>query len=175
MTTPGLILLCLISSLVATDPCKTDSQPTMEIVDDQTVLVDYRKCFVIPDFAQIKAISVYLITGRNIAVATREDISNLLNGHLKIFQPLQQNTKLRGRLNPCFDYKFFVRIVYHRNPGYLDSLDSVKGKFRPNKTILEKLNCPVIMKSSSMMLPFQMMMMMIPVILVFYCDVCQIV
>eukprot|EP00092_Neocalanus_flemingeri_P077676 GFUD01096510.1.p1 GENE.GFUD01096510.1~~GFUD01096510.1.p1 ORF type:complete len:289 (+),score=53.73 GFUD01096510.1:145-1011(+) len=155
MKIPRTILLLSISSLTSLKPRKTDVMPSMEVLDEEHVLVDYDPSFVIPDFAQIKAISVYTGTAKNIAVATREDFSNSVNGHLKTYQKLQQKTKLYAKLNPCEEQKFFVRIVFPGNPGYLDTLE---GTFNPNTIMLSAINSSICMKSSSLMLPQQKMM-----------------
>ena len=112
----------LVHYLTVQKPLKTETLPTMEMLDDDHVMVEYEKSFIIPEFSEIKSISVYL-GNRNIAVATREDISYSVNNHLKIFQKLEKKTKLKGKLNPCKVNKFFVRITFDDDPGYLDSLE----------------------------------------------------
>ena len=99
----------------------------------EDVLIDYDEAFAIPDFREVESISVFLAnTTKNIAVATTEEITNTPNKH-KIWQKLQEKSKLKGKLNPCEMTKFFVRIIFTSKPGYLDSL---AGTYNPNKLMM---------------------------------------
>ena len=125
--------LLLIFPVTGLKPSKTATPPTMDILDADHVLVDYDQSFDIPDFQDIKSISVYLSnTTKNFAVATREDISNALHSNFKTFQKLQKKSKLKGKLNPCEVHKFFVRMTFPGDPGYLDSSE---GIYNPNKVM----------------------------------------
>ena len=134
MITTVMMLTMMISYVNAIKPLKTGVVPSMEVFDEEHVLIDYVESFIIQDFSMIEAISVYLAnTTKNIAVATREDFSNTQNKH-KIWQNLKEKTKLKGKLNPCQPTEFFVRIVFSGEPG--GYLDSAVGVYNPDTVIM---------------------------------------
>ena len=61
------ILYCLFkfatSTIVAQVPTKPQIPPTMEILDDEHVVVDYSKSFSIPDFSKILTVISVLDMG----------------------------------------------------------------------------------------------------------------
>ena len=126
-----MVIFSVIMSPVKTiNPFNTELGPSMEIFDDDHVLIDYQQSFVIQNFTNIKAISVFLANStRSIAVATTEDITRASNG-LKIFQKLEKKSKLKGKLNPCKRTQFFVRLRLYDGDGYLDS---VVGTYNPDQ------------------------------------------
>ena len=111
--------MALISSIVTQLPTKTDIRPSMEVLDDDHVLVDYSNSFNIPDFSKIRTVSVLnYVTGLSYGNATREDYS----GALKVVQKLVQNAKLMTKVNPCTTHRFCVRLTFDEAPTYVDSL-----------------------------------------------------
>ena len=129
MNTQGMMFLLPIVLVAGLETLVTERQPSMEMFEEDDVLIDYDEAFIISDFREVQSISVYLAnTTKNIAVATTEEITNTPNKH-KIWQKLQEKSKLKGKLNPCEMTKFFVRIIFTSKPGYLDSL---VGTYNPD-------------------------------------------
>ena len=99
---PFFLVMPLISSIVTRVPTITDIRPSMEVLDDDQVLVDYSNSFNIPDFSMIRTVSVLnYVTGLNYGIATREDYSSALREANEIVQKLVQNAKLKAKVNPC--------------------------------------------------------------------------
>ena len=70
-------MMPFISSIVTQVPTITDIRPSMEVLDDDHVLVDYSNSFNIPDFSKIITVSVLnYVSGLNYGIATREDYNN---------------------------------------------------------------------------------------------------
>ena len=109
-------------------PTKTEKLPVMKALDGDTVLVEYADSFVIEDFSLIKTLSG-LVENNNVGVATRENITTV---HGKwgggetneVYQTLEENVKIKAKLNSCKNHKFVVRITFPGGPEYLDSLQA---------------------------------------------------
>ena len=104
-------------------PIRTDRFPTMEVLDDSHVLVDYSSCFDIPDFSMIRTASVLLLgSWYNHGVATRD--GSQLETPEKVYQKLVQDAKLKVKLAPCKPHSYVVRLTFGDPEEYVDSLPS---------------------------------------------------
>lgn len=145
-----LILSVITFNVSAIEILKTEKQPSMKILDENHVLIDYENSFVMKNFSSIKAVSVYLSNStKNIAVATTEDITGA-SSKLKIFQKLKRKSKLKGKLNPCEKAKFFVRIKLET--GFLDS---VEGTYNPDLQMVTIISSSVCVSERFVMFPHQ--------------------
>ena len=115
-------------------PIRTDRFPTMEVLDDSHVLVDYSSCFDIPDFSMIRTASVLLLgSWYNHGVATRD--GSQLETPEKVYQKLVQDAKLKVKLDPCKPHSYVVRLTFGDPEEYVDSLPSeyVNGQWGMGK------------------------------------------
>lgn len=104
-------------------PKRTKNVPTMEVLDDSHVSVDYAACFDIPDFSQIRTASVLVLgSWYNHGMATRD--GNQLETDVKVYQNLTQDSKLKVKLDPCKPHSFVVRLTFGDPEEYVDSFPS---------------------------------------------------
>jgi hypothetical protein len=129
MNTNIRLLLFLFESILVTSsdiPSKTGIRPVMEFFDSEYVLVNYSASFDIPDFSIINGVSVYKdkkLYGKASREYTDGDNDN---NEDKCFQPLLDNTKIKAKLDPCLEHKFYIRMTFLN--GHLDS----KNVYKPN-------------------------------------------
>ena len=131
MNTNIRVFLFFLESILVTSsniPSKTGILPVMEFLDKDLVQVDYSASFNIPDFSTVTIVSVF--EGDNVhGIASRENYSDSVNirNTGKYFQPLEENSKLKVKLNSCFPHSFYVTILFSDQLH----LDSGNGNYKP--------------------------------------------
>eukprot|EP00092_Neocalanus_flemingeri_P073512 GFUD01090720.1.p1 GENE.GFUD01090720.1~~GFUD01090720.1.p1 ORF type:complete len:317 (+),score=68.94 GFUD01090720.1:82-1032(+) len=151
-----LALLALLPYVlvIADNLTKTDKVPVMEALDNEPghVLVDYAGCFDIPDFNLVKTVSVH-VGGANVGIKTREDISIITkqNREKRVYQNLDENPKIKAKLDACKPHTFFVRITYNEQDS-LGSLGSLSNAYAP-ESFKALINSKICMTNDSLFLP----------------------
>ena len=102
-------------------PKATKIPNTMEVLDDEHVLVDYSNSFSIPDFSKILTVSVLDMDGIYRGSATK-DYDKINDDKKKVYPKLERNTKIKAKLNPCEKHQFSVRITFEELPTFVNSL-----------------------------------------------------
>ena len=102
----------------------TNTQPSVEVLNDEFLLVDYSKSFNITDFSKIRTASV-LSENYNYGIAAKDDYAVALDQANKGYQKLAENTKLKVNLNPCVQHSFRVRLISYEYPTIIDSIQSM--------------------------------------------------
>ena len=111
----SLLLIANIINARGEAPTVTGLPPLMEFLDKGLVQVDYSQAFNIPDFSQVKAVSVEEVKEKRSnprGVATREKftqndvISQESRG--KRLQSLKENASIVAMLNPCIEHLFYM-------------------------------------------------------------------
>ena len=88
-------------------PTATKIPNTMEVLDDEHVLVDYSNSFSIPDFSRILTASVLDMGGVYRGSATKDN-DKIDDNTKQIYAKLERNTKIKAKLNPCEKHQFSV-------------------------------------------------------------------
>ena len=112
--------ICVSSSDI---PTNTGILPVMEFLDSDHVLVKYIASFDIPDFSQVTTVAVYV--GDKFYGKASSDYTKADNDRYEdsFFQPLEENSTIKAKLDPCIQRSFYVRITFLIGPSYLDSVN----------------------------------------------------
>ena len=136
MNTNIRLFLCFLESIFSTPadiPSKTGIPPVMQFLDRDLVQVDYIASFTIPDFSNVKAVSVFE-GDKNHGTASRENYSDLVymqkSNENKYFQTLEENSNLKVKLDPCFPHSFHVTILFANETSLIIGNDYTPYEFR---------------------------------------------